>query len=139
MWQTLGQRREKLHLPWHTLELTGTSISQFDVRPGDDLTERSRHEHFTGASLRHHTRGEVHIGALDMGAVDLHFTDVHADPNLEIQRPDRLDERVCAPNGPLGCLEGDEESITRGVNLLSPIALETPARGGPEALKKLTP
>src|SRR5205823_11773115 len=87
----------------------------------------------------HHARGDVHGPAGHVVAVGMYFTDMGADPDLQIEVSKGFHYRAGASQRPPGRREGDEESVTGGVDLASAIPFEAAPDRHTEAVEQFAP
>ena len=99
-------------------------IFEGEPAPGDEVLHRLGDEHLRRSGRRADAGSDHHGDAADLPVDRLDLARVHARPNLDAERGDRVDDRPRAPDRPSRAVERGEEPVTRRVDLHAPIAGE---------------
>jgi hypothetical protein len=81
----------------------------------------------------------MHRHAGHVTAIDVDFSDMGADPHLEIEVSNVFDDHASAAERPSGPLKGDEESIPGGIDLASAIPLQAASDRHSEPTEQYAP
>jgi hypothetical protein len=111
----------------HALELVLTPVCELHSGAGDKVPHRRRHEHLPGLGERGNAGAGRNRDSAQLAVDALAFPSVQSGADLEAELPQRLADRTCALDGPSRAVEGGEEPVADGVELLAPEAHELTA------------
>jgi hypothetical protein len=106
-------------LSGHALELYVTSVSEGQPGTGDQVLDGARNDNFIGLRLRRDTRPDMHGNAAHLPGHDLALAGVQPCADMQPQLPYPATDRLRAPDGARGSVEGREEAVPGGVDLAS--------------------
>ena len=86
----------------HASEFTFAAVGEPVPGAGDDVAHCRGHQHLAGPRQRRDARSDVHGHARDVITTNLDLAGVDADPDLDTQHADRVDQCVAARQGGLG-------------------------------------
>jgi len=96
------------------------AVLELDARPHDEILDRGGHQDLARAGQRRDPGRDVDGEPAEVLAPDLAFSGVQPDPKLHPERPGRLNNLLCAADGPGWTVEGGHEAVPGGVDLLAP-------------------
>src|SRR5213595_2652429 len=82
----------------HALELVLPGIFECETGANDEVFHRRRDEHFGRTAERRDPCSDVDGDALHLRAHELYLSRVETDPNLQSDRPERVDDGLGAPD-----------------------------------------
>ena len=115
--RALASHRVQAPLAGDALQLGCLALLELELRAGDEILDRSRHEHLPGTRRVRHAGADVHGDPADLAAHLLALTGVEARPDLEPERANRVDDRRGAADGARGPVEGGEETVAGRLDL----------------------
>lgn len=99
-------------------ELVLTPILESDPRPGDQPLHCLRGKHLTRARERPHSRRDVNGDPGDVVAKDFDLAGVDAHADVESNRTRSFYDAATAADGACRPIEGRDESVPRGIDLV---------------------
>ena len=96
-------------------------VLEGQVRAFEKCVGGRGNHHVIGAAEGHHAGRGVHGEPANVVADELHLAGMDADPDLEIQLPDRVADRAGALDGRSGAVERDEEAVAGRIDLATPV------------------
>src|SRR6202042_1023083 len=115
LWASIRSRVEVHRFP-ETFEGMSASFVEAKTRPGDEILDRSGHQHLAGPGERRYARGDVDGDALHVIVGDFDLASMEATANLNVERANRLGNGASAPYGTCGAVEGGEKPAPERFN-----------------------
>src|SRR2546423_484745 len=105
--------------PGDALEWMRAAVLEDNPRTGHQVLDRARGEHLTGAGQSSNARADVHGKAADVVAHPLALTGVDAGSDVEVGLEEPIADGDGAADSARGPIEGGQEPIAGGADLLS--------------------
>lgn len=109
---------------WDSFEGVVASVLEGDSRAGDEVGDGPGGEDLPRASMVLDSLADVDGDAADVAAAYFDFAGVNANAHLDTEVGGGLVEGEAAGDGPAGAVEGGQEAVSGGFDLVSSVALE---------------
>lgn len=103
-------------------ELSSTLELQWGA--GNEIHDRSRHQHLASLGLGRHASPDVHGDPADVVAAKLDFAGVNADPNFETQRIERTVKTAPALHGASRAVKRGEDTVAGRLDQAATVPLD---------------
>src|SRR5829696_2463168 len=122
--RSLWSRREKSPLVGDSPKPLLAAVHEPDPRPGNEVLDRARDEHFARGGEACDARRDVDRDPADVPIHQLDLAGVEADPVLEAQGAGGLCDRVSTADRPCRAVKGGEKAVARSLDLVPAEACE---------------
>ncbi len=130
---------EQVPLTGDTLQDMSAAIDEADTRAGDEVFDSAGYQHLTGLGGRSYTRSDVQSDSADLGARHFDLPSMQTSADLDTELVPSFNNIQSTANRASRSIEGGEESITGGINLVASISSELSPNHGVMSLEKLYP